>query len=61
MGKEFNQADKAKHAKRAVGKKLSAMPEHVGKLRKRGMISDKQHERMMNHKPKRVGTQTGHW
>ena len=64
VGREFNAAD--------TGKKRSSLPEHVHKLRKRGMISDKQHERMesrskerservTNRKPKRVGTQVAHW
>jgi len=38
VGKEFNKAD--------TGKKRSKLPEHVGKLRKRGLISDKQADRM---------------
>jgi len=37
VGREFNKAD--------TGKKRSALPIRVHKLRKRGMISDRQHER----------------
>ena len=38
VGREFNKAD--------TGKKRSALPAHVTKLRKRGVISDKQADRM---------------
>lgn len=38
VGKEFNKAD--------TGRKRSALPERVHKLRKRGLISDKQADRM---------------
>jgi hypothetical protein len=38
VGKDFNNAD--------TGKKRSALPNRVTKLRKRGMISDRQHEKM---------------
>jgi hypothetical protein len=37
VGKEFNQAD--------TGKKRSALPNRVHRLRKRGLISDRQHEK----------------
>jgi len=37
VGREFNKAD--------TGKKRSALPIRVHKLRKRGMISDRQHEK----------------
>ena len=38
VGKEFNRAD--------TGKKRSSLPNRVGKLRKRGMISDKQADKL---------------
>lgn len=38
VGREFNRAD--------TGKKRSSLPDHVGKLRRRGLISNKAHERM---------------
>jgi hypothetical protein len=38
VGREFNKAD--------TGKKRSSLPTRVGKLRRRGLISDKQADRM---------------
>jgi hypothetical protein len=38
VGKEFNAAD--------TGKKRSKLPAHVTKLRKRGLVSDKQASKM---------------
>ena len=46
VGKEFNEAD--------TGKKRSALPKRVGHLRKRGMISDKQHEKMESRSKERM-------
>jgi hypothetical protein len=51
VGREFNKAD--------TGKKFSKMPERVGKLRKRGLISDRQHEKMETKAQERREHRTG--